>query len=230
MTKSIIIFSIIAVIFLGFTWTLTGCKPCKIGDFNYSIPPTIPGSIQSVVLKIENNPSFISSSGFGPIYYNPGTTIYLNRFAKNEFFSIQRWDPAIGSNIVIYWISDFIPFNKNNPNPIFRDLKNGEEIQVYNCVFIQSSHLSCLFKSKPKSKTKLSVIVKVQNGSVVDTQTSKTDDNENSLKTYGYYLSNHKAIVRTKGEYFFEIVANSDSLSGERDYNDNKYIVRGQNL
>ncbi|WP_353719919.1 hypothetical protein [Dyadobacter sp. 676] len=141
---------------------------------------------------------------------------------------MERFDPVLGGKVVIYWISDFSPFSSDNANPLFRELRKGEKISVHNCVFVRSNKLQCFFGSKPRSKTKFSVTVKVVGGKVVEEQVKSEEENNSSFRTYGYYLSDFSAEVRENGEYSFTITANADSTVKEKDYSDNRYVTRGQ--
>lgn len=224
-----ITFIAINVIFFIYCLFATSCN-CNEGDKNYFIPPFLNNINQQITLKVENNPSVFVDS-FGNITtFLPNTTVNIFPNSKNEFFSVQRKDSYSGIEYSIYWQSSFVPFiDTKDPNSIFRPLSDNEEIYVYNCVFVRSNNLSCFLKTaRPVTKTKMYVVVKVENGKVVNEQTIFEDAKKDigQIDTYGYYLSTLKAKVKAKGDYTFDIIANADSSDAESNYTDNNYVTK----
>lgn len=210
----------ISVVFLGgFLYIpliiLTGCDGKCVKSADLTIPLYINGSI-----KVADE---ISYTVVGGIDYPYGTSVFLTN-TVNEFYSVIRQNPFTNAPIVFYW-------NVYSPPPFFifgappnNPLQVGETVYIHKCVYNNNFDTDCLFKKASSSKTEMKMVVKVENGEIVDTQIK--DDDTPELAPGEYKVLTFPITVNALGVYEIQFTVNSDNSVPESDTSNNVYIVR----
>jgi len=202
------------LLMLGLSIFISSCDGKCEEKPDLVIPPFINGSVQ-----VANEFRYTVVGGLD---YPSGTQVFLSN-TTNEFYSVVRSNPFNGQPLVFYW-------NINSPPPFFQGanypnqpLQIGEEVFVHRCVFNQSfPDFDCLTKDASSSKTEMKVVVKVQNGQIVDEQI-KTEQTP-SIPAGQYRVASFPIIINGLGTYELKFKTNADELVDERDFTNNEYI------
>lgn len=158
----------------------------------------------------------------------PGSPIIFNN-SINEFYSLRRYDANIGNYVNFFWnYHTPPPFQKGAPAP-FNLLQIGEEVMVHRCVLNKKLIDFDCFKSASKSRTRLKVVVKVQDGRIVDKQEGIQETPE--IPPGQFVIVSFPIKINELGTYELQFEANYGGTVTERNTNNNIYIVRPtQNL
>lgn len=157
--------------------------------------------------------------------YPWGTSVIVFAGQPNEFYSVERTD-AWGQPIVFYW-------NKLNPPPFqsfakypYNLLQKGETVYVHRCIFNYAPiDFDCLFKASEPSNTKMKMIVKVENGQIVQSVVKPDQVQQTpSISSGGYQVTTFPVVVNEFGDYSIDFHANFDNQVDERDTTNNNAV------
>lgn len=206
--------TMLLVIFLSILIN-TGCDGKCMKSADLTMPEFINGSI-----KVADEFNYTVVSG---VDYPLGTSVIITN-TINEFYSVVRKNPFTNMPIVFYW-------NINSPPPFFvgapppnNPLQIGETVYIHKCVFNNKFDPDCFFQKASESKTQMTVVVKVENGVVVDSQTQQETTPE--LAPGEYKVLNFPVKVNALGMYEIQFNVNADHSVPESDTTNNIYVVR----
>lgn len=212
--------AVCCAILLGAANIFSSCD----GECNESPDLIIPELINGQVV-VANEYRHTVVGGFE---YPFGTTVFLNN-TVNEFFSLVRMNPVNGWPIVFYWnIHSPPPFFLGAPPP-YHFLQPGEVVLIHRCVLNQAfPDFDCLTGTAGPSKTEVKVIVKVENGEIIDEQVG--EQVTPSIPPGEYRVVSFPVVINQYGIYELIFTTNSDGTVEERDGGNNVVYLERPNL
>jgi len=194
---------------------LQSCDGKCIKSADLTMPPYINGTVK---VADETINTFI-----GSINYPFGTGVYLIN-SVNEFYSVVRKNPFTNTPVIFYWnINTPPPFFVNAPPPN-NPLQVGETVNIHRCVFNNNFDMDCFFKKAEPSKTEMKMVVKVENGVIVDSQVKEAETPE--LAPGAYEVLTFPVQVNALGSFEFSFTVNADHSASESDTSNNIFITR----
>lgn len=153
-------------------------------------------SVQNILLKDFNQ----GMTYIGYQYYPSGTPVIVS-VSVNLFYSIVRRNPISGSPITFFWSESVLPaISPGSPCP-FSELQNGETVTCYFAVFNTRPNFNfdCIVKEAKEVKSTIDVVVKVENGKIV--QTKKVQQTQYNVPAGKYAVFNLPIEYQGPGMY-----------------------------
>jgi hypothetical protein len=179
----------------------------------------------SVLVASEMRYTFIQNAMYNRWDQYPyGLPVYITNTA-NEFYSLERIDPATGIRIVFYWQSfgPALPFHESNAAP-FHPLQEGEIVKVHRCVFNQTTqYVDYAESSAGRSSTRAEITVRVS-GQQIEQSTNKIPTAP--IPPGSYTVIEFPITVNINGEYSINFEVDTDDEVDEESNTNNNYIER----
>ncbi|WP_435577452.1 hypothetical protein [Gilvibacter sp.] len=171
-----------------------------------------PGTITNTLVATTAEPTFV---GFE--YFPTGTQVGVANgiFAFNEFFSVRRFVPEIGTEAIFFW-------NRDTPTPLGQILE-GETVTYYKLVanLRADNSLECAFAEAREVKSVLDVRVRAEDGQIVGERTVERTVFE--IPSGGTAIFNFQFVFFQCGTYEFDIVIDPEGQLSETSVVDNGF-------
>lgn len=185
----------------------------------------IPQYVQNIVLIFGNpGPTYIGSAFFP---YGTNVNVYNS---VNLFYSVRRFDPALGMTVTFFWSESVDPiFFEGRPYP-YSPLEEGEDVTIYTAVFNNKlpTRADCAYSQAKEIETELKPIMKYEDGKAETVGTLKD-------KQYNVAAGNYAVFdfpIRYEGPIIYSLGFSfgSNGTLVESSTDDNTFEITSNNL